>query len=162
LGGKAPEGWLDGPEAGQAFSYTNWGGVEPNNSGYLYMNIGTSFAGIGPGQWADDVPPGIPNPSTDPVIGYFVEYEGIQAVPEPSSCLLLAFGLAGLGAARWRRGRNGRGLVAAPPPARQDAGRSGGRRHDRPLDSPPRAAPADRLRAGFAQPGGVRDDRRAR
>ena len=50
LGGKAPDGWLVGPETGQGFSYTNWGGIEPNNAGYAYMNIGTLFAGIGPGN----------------------------------------------------------------------------------------------------------------
>ena len=76
LGGKAPEGWLHGPENGMAFSYTHWGGIEPNNMGYAYMNIGTTFAGIGPGFWADDGGvPGVPEPMNDPVIGYFVEYE---------------------------------------------------------------------------------------
>ena len=80
LGGKAPEGWLVGPENGMAFSYTRWGGAEPNNMGYAYMNIGTTFAGIGPGFWADDSGvQGVPDPTLDPVIGYFVEYE--NAVP---------------------------------------------------------------------------------
>ena len=41
LGGKSPEGWLDGPEVGQLFTYTNWGGVEPNNSGQVYINLST-------------------------------------------------------------------------------------------------------------------------
>lgn len=87
LGGKAPEGWLDGPENGMAFTYTNWGGVEPNNMGYAYMNIGTSFAGIGPGSWADDSGvQGFPDPNLDPVIGYFVEYENacIPVTPTPT------------------------------------------------------------------------------
>lgn len=82
LGGKSPEGWLAGPETGQGFSYGAWSGGEPNNSGYAYMNIGTSFAGIGPGRWADDSgDQGFPNPYNDPVIGYFIEYEGQPTPP---------------------------------------------------------------------------------
>ena len=50
MGGKAPEGWLTGPENGNAFTYTNWNPIEPNNSGYLYMAIGTTA----PGKWFDD------------------------------------------------------------------------------------------------------------
>ncbi len=37
-GGKAPEGWLEIPEVGQNFIYTNWVGGKLNNSGYVYMN----------------------------------------------------------------------------------------------------------------------------
>ena len=82
LGGKAPGGWLTGPETGQAFTYTNWGGIEPNNNGFAYMNIGTSFGGIAPGQWADDSNvQGVPEAGLDPVIGYYVEYP----VPEPAA-----------------------------------------------------------------------------
>jgi len=107
LGGKAPRGWLVGPETGQAFSYTNWGGIEPNNAGYAYMNIGTLFAGIGPGQWADDSGfQGVPDPGSDPVVGYFVEYENARGVPDQgSSCILFACalaGIAGLRRLRWR------------------------------------------------------------
>lgn len=76
LGGKAPEGWLVGPEAGQGFGYTAWGGIEPNNQGYAYMNIGTPYSGIGPSDWADDGGVnGLPEQPGDPVVGYFVEYD---------------------------------------------------------------------------------------
>lgn len=97
IGGKAPEGWLDGPENGQLFGYTNWGGIEPNNAGYAYMNLGAAFAGISTGKWADDdCVQGFPNGGCyDPVIGYLVEYEGGPVVPEPATMFLFATGLAG-------------------------------------------------------------------
>ena len=97
LGGKAPNGWLEGPESGQAFSYTNWGGSEPNNNGIAYMHIGsTSYHQIVPGKWADDSGvQGVPSTPSDPVIGYFVEYEN-TAIPEPSTFALLAMGALGL------------------------------------------------------------------
>lgn len=87
LGGKAPEGWLVGPEAGQDFSsYSNWAGIEPNNEGYAYISIGDEFA---PGHWADDSPAGagqgVPYYPNDPVIGYIVEYEGASLVSEPAT-----------------------------------------------------------------------------
>lgn len=94
LGGKDPDGWLVGPETGQSFSYTNWAGVEPNNSGHVYMSIGTTF-GSG-GQWADNsalLGAGLPHQLNDPVIGYFVEYE---VVPIPAAAWLFGSGLIGL------------------------------------------------------------------
>lgn len=77
--------WFDGAEAGIQFSnyvdatppfnYVNWGGIEPNdnnpNEDFLMYNLGRTFAGIGPGQWADATP--IPS-AADPVVGYLVEY----------------------------------------------------------------------------------------
>lgn len=104
LGGKAPEGWLVGPEAGQPFGFTSWGGIEPNNAGYAYMDIGSSSTVIGFGKWADDSGvQGVPDASADPVIGYFVEYEQTVAVPEPSTLLLLAPYFGGVALRRKRR-----------------------------------------------------------
>ena len=82
--------WVVGPEAGQPFSqggsavsgaYANWGGIEPNNAPSCpYMNIGTFYAGIHTGQWADAAN-GLASLDNDPVMGYFVEYE--FPVPAP-------------------------------------------------------------------------------
>ena len=88
LGGRDGNGWLVGPEAGQSFVFTAWGGAEPNNSGYVYMNIGAGdFGGVSKGGWLDDsdsgAAQGLPFPNTDPVVGYVVEYEG-TAYREPS------------------------------------------------------------------------------
>jgi hypothetical protein len=119
LGGKAPEGWLDGPEIGQSFGYTNWGGIEPNNVGQLWMVIGASSI-YAPGKWADDSGPpnnlgpgdGIPHNIADPVIGYFVEY---NAIPEPTSAILCFLGFVAL--AWGRRGLTSRWSPRRHPPA---------------------------------------------
>ena len=110
LFGLAPPGftsfrgaWLLG-EGG----YSNYGGGEPNNGGaFPYMNIGGTFAGIAPGKWADDSGVlGTPDPSADPVIGYFIEWENPQVngvVPEPATLTMLSLGLLGYAAIRRRR-----------------------------------------------------------
>jgi hypothetical protein len=94
LGGDATM-WLVGPEAGQSFTYTNWGGIEPNNPpSNVYMNVGLLFSGIDHGQWAD-AGDGVSD-AGDPIQGYFVEYENLFAVPVPGMLALFCVSLVGL------------------------------------------------------------------
>jgi len=91
IGGNEPHDdgvwrWATGPDIGIQFSngvtptlpfnYANWGGIEPNDrqasEDFLMFNIGTSFASIEPGEWADAEPVAS---GFDPVVGYLVEYE---------------------------------------------------------------------------------------
>jgi len=77
--------WGAGPENGVQFSnsavstppynYANWDGIEPNDfapgEDFLAMNLGATFANIGPGGWGD-----APNPNpSDPIKAYIIEYE---------------------------------------------------------------------------------------
>ncbi len=111
LGGKAPAGWLVGPETGNTFNpiFANFFGTEPNNAGFIYMNIGSLNPGgsTSTGQWFDDSlangsAQGVPS-AADPVTGYFVEFENVSAVPLPAALPLYGTGLAIMGFIGWRR-----------------------------------------------------------
>jgi hypothetical protein len=95
--------WAVGPEAGHLFTFSNFGGVEPNNGpSNVYMNIGSAFAGIATGQWADAAN-GLSG-AGDQIAGYFVEYQ-VGTVPLPAALPLMLTGLAGFGVLGWRRKR---------------------------------------------------------
>jgi hypothetical protein len=104
--GDADGTWEVGPEAGDKFSvygYENWGGVEPNdlnNNARAYMNIGSVFAGIATGEWADSAN-GLSS-SGNPIKGYFVEFQ-VATTPIPAALPLFAAALGGLGFFGWRR-----------------------------------------------------------
>lgn len=90
--------WRDGPETGQALTYTNWLPGEPNNccngENYLQTNFGSAMG------WNDHGGPG----NSGQINGYLVEFSGTpNNVPEPASlALVMAAGLAGVGVARRR------------------------------------------------------------
>jgi hypothetical protein len=100
IGGKAGEGWLTGPENGEAFTYSYWGYPEPNNNGYAYMSIGDGVTVYARGLWVDDSDAGskqgVPYQGADPVMGYFVEYENAATVPIPAALWLLGSGIAAI------------------------------------------------------------------
>ncbi|MBL8173103.1 MAG: hypothetical protein JNK48_00450 [Bryobacterales bacterium] len=92
--GTAVEGefrWLDGPEAGQLLTYTNWLPGYPNTSGdtlQLYINAAVFGA---PPQfgWLNQGPASF---------GYVIEYSAAATggVPEPGTVLLAAAGMAAI------------------------------------------------------------------
>jgi hypothetical protein len=90
--------WRNGPEAGQAFTYTNWDAGEPNNccggEDYVHINWGPG------GTWNDHGGPGNPGQ----VNGYIIEYGAPNGVPEPMSlALVLTCGVLAVGFSRRRR-----------------------------------------------------------
>jgi hypothetical protein len=95
--------WAVGPEAGQLFTFSNFGGSEPNDGpSNVWMNLGSVLAGIANGQWADAA--GGLNSAGNQIAGYFVEYQ-VGTVPLPAALPLMLTGLAGFGFIGWRRKR---------------------------------------------------------
>ena len=74
---------------GEAFTFTAWAGGEPNN------NLGEDKLQYFHNAWNDQV--------GSAVFGYIVEYEELDAIPEPAGLGLLALGLAGLAFVRRNR-----------------------------------------------------------
>lgn len=87
--------WRAGPEAGQALTYFNWSGGEPNNccNGENYLHTNWAPGGL----WNDHGGPG----NATHVNGFFVEFS--SAVPEPGTWLMMVLGLAAIGGHLHRR-----------------------------------------------------------
>jgi len=110
IGGHEPEqggGWFwgTGPEAGTMFwpeGYSNWGELTPNpdslTQNYVAMNLGARWAErVDPGEWADFV-----NDEGGIAIHYLVEFD-VAPIPEPTTMLLLGFGLVGIAGLKRKR-----------------------------------------------------------
>lgn len=84
--------WADGPEAGQALTYTNWAPGEPNN-----LNIEDGLSARSTGQWNDYL--------NNRPLGYIVEYSAPAPVPLPAGLPLVLTGLGALAMLRRRKDR---------------------------------------------------------
>ncbi len=92
--------WVDGPEAGQLITYSDWRSNEPRAEGdYLALYINRQPNGTL--DWFTLT-------GTDRTFGYVIEYgdgipDQLQAIPEPSSLALFAAGATLVGVLRRRR-----------------------------------------------------------
>lgn len=88
--------WMDGPESGQALSFSFWANGEPNDyrSGedYAAMNWRTN------GRWND-----YGTPYSNVSIGSIVEYNNSTSVPEPSTLAIFGLALIGLSSRRFKK-----------------------------------------------------------
>ncbi|MDX2153213.1 MAG: C-type lectin domain-containing protein [Bryobacteraceae bacterium] len=87
--------WLDGPEAGELFTYTDWFPGHPTGTGDR-LTLLIQFGGNR--GWVDTNDGG--------ALGYVVEFGDAQpdsVVPEPSALLLTGLGLAGVAFLRKQR-----------------------------------------------------------
>ncbi len=89
--------WAVGPEAGQAFTFTQWSGGEPNNccGGENYVHTNWAPGGF----WNDHGGPGNPGQ----INGYVIEFSAVAAVPEPQTYALMLAGLLTVGTIAWRK-----------------------------------------------------------
>jgi hypothetical protein len=84
---------------GEAFSFTNWIGGEPNNAG---GNENAIHLRNSSGQWNDIYGPGSTYGFGTSVHGYLIEYSfPVQQTPEPSVLFLMALGLLALARRYW-------------------------------------------------------------
>jgi len=75
--------------AGQPFSFVNWGGSEPNNAGFAYMNIGTAVSReSGPGSGPTSARPRCRARTTTRSSATSSSTRGAAMVPEPATWLL--------------------------------------------------------------------------
>ena len=88
--------WMDGPESGQALTFTYWANAEPNDWGngedYAAMNWTTN------GKWND-----YGTPASNISIGSIVEYNNSISVPEPSTLAIFGLALMGLASRRFKK-----------------------------------------------------------
>jgi hypothetical protein len=88
--------WVTGPESGQALTYSDWMGGEPNNAGPGEDYVEWRNYPYGPdGRAWNDVPYNAVGVNT-----FMVE---VNPVPEPATMLLFGTGVAGLAAVSRRK-----------------------------------------------------------